>query len=149
MKMIKRFLFLLSVSLLFFLSNDSVYANTDFFVNTESTYEINLDGSAKVLYSIGIVNATTEKYASQYKLSLNGVDPENVSAKADGVELETSIVKTPLGADLTVLFDKAVVGEGNRRDFLIEFTDYSLVNKTGDIWEISLPRLAQKDSFDS
>ena len=147
--MIKRLFFLLSVGILFFVSNSSIYANTDFFVNTESTYEINLDGSAKVLYSIGIVNATTEKYASQYKLSLNGVDPEDVFAKSDGKDLETSVVKTPLGADLIVLFDNAVVGEGNRRDFLIEFTDFSLVNKTGDIWEISLPRLAQNDSFDS
>ena len=48
---------------------------------------------------------------------------------------------------LSVDFDDVVVGFGSKRVFTISFEDGSFAEKTGEVWEISIPRVEGNDVF--
>ncbi|HWA51875.1 MAG TPA: transglutaminase-like domain-containing protein [Patescibacteria group bacterium] len=121
---------------------------SQFISNSNVTYDIASDGTTTVSHDITLENVTSDFYATSYTLSLSGITPINPVASESGQNLPVKITQSNGTTNLEVDFPDAVVGQGQKREFVISFQDKTLVNKNGEIWEITTPRLGDATSFD-
>ncbi len=116
--------------------------------NSTVTYDISQDGVSTVNHDITLQNNTSDFFATSYTLSLNGINPINPKAYEGNQALPVQIKKDNNTTSILVSFPDEVVGKGSKREFNITFQDKTLVTKTGEIWEITTPRLGDSISFD-
>jgi transglutaminase-like putative cysteine protease len=121
---------------------------SQFVSNSTVTYDVANDGTTTVAHDITVQNSTSDFYATSYTLSLSGISPVDPIASEANQALTVHVKRDNDTTLLTVDFPDAVVGQGEKRKFSISFTDKSLVQKNGEIWEITTPKLADSSSFD-
>src|SRR5258708_5794858 len=119
-----------------------------FISNSTVTYDVTADGLTEVSHDITLKNTTSDFYATSYTLSLDGINPINPIASEGSTNLPVKIMQNNQTTSLQIDFPNPVVGKDAKREFTISFQDKSLVNKTGEIWEITTPKLADTTSFD-
>lgn len=119
-----------------------------FVSNSTVTYDVALDGTTTVTHEISLQNKTSDFYAASYTLNLTGISPLDPVAQEGNDMIPVKVTHNNGTTSIEVDFSDAVVGEGSTRDFTISFQDKTLVNKTGEIWEITAPKLADTNSFD-
>jgi len=113
-------------------------------VDLDVTYEVMTDGKTKVKYEVSLMNKTTESYASGFELMLTGMHPEKIRAYDGTHDFNYEIVEVEGKKRLVVGFDgNPVVGKGREREFEIDFVDGSLVERTGEVWEVTIPGIAE------
>lgn len=135
------------LGLIIFLLTPKVIFASDFLVSGEATYEIGENADANVTQSITITNAKTEVQATDFTLSLKGADIKDVRAYSDEEEYKIEFIKGET-TQIKVFFDEPVLGEGNSRSFVIKYSDASVVERSGDVLEVSVPKLSM-ESFNS
>lgn len=136
---------ILFLAVILALSAPSPARAQDFEQSFEARYKLLNTGQVDVNYKILLTNLTTEKYIEKYELSLRGLNPENI--KANDSEGETNVsVKSD---NLIINFENAVVGKNKTRILNLEFTDRSLLNRAGEVWEINLPNIQNANEFDN
>jgi len=119
-------------------------------VDLDVTYEVLEDGKTKVEYEVSLMNKTTESYASGFELMLMGMHPEKIRAYDGTHDFKYEIVELDGKKRLVVGFDgDPVVGKGNSREFRIDFVDSSLVERTGEVWEVTVPGIAGAGAVES
>lgn len=145
--MFKKIAFLLLFLFFSIFFTNNVFAVDNFFVDVNAKYEINDNGKTKAEINLTLENATDEKYASSYVLNLENVDPKLIKAYYlnEELDVEKSIINE--NYYIRVDFDDYLIGEGKKREFKITFEDLSFVTKIGEVWEISIPKLSDTDSF--
>lgn len=119
-----------------------------FAANSTVTYDVAVDGTTTVTHDITLQNLTSDFYATSYTLSLNGITPIDPVAYEGNANLPVKIKQSGETTSIEVDFPDEVVGKDSKREFSISFTDKTLVNKTGEIWEITTPKLADPTTFD-
>lgn len=119
-----------------------------FISNSTVTYDVASDGTTSVSHDITLQNISSDFYATSYTLSLTDINPINPRATEGGGSLPVSVTTKDGNTLIKVDFPNAVVGKGSKREFFINFEDKTFVSKTGEIWEVNLPRLGNTDSFD-
>ncbi|MFV1917624.1 MAG: transglutaminase family protein, partial [Patescibacteria group bacterium] len=144
--MAKRLLLLCFILLAFFFPT-KVSAQQEFFVDAQVEYEVKESGTTFVTFVIFLENANPDLYAESYSLNLNSISPENVKGFYKGKEIDIERKKSGENVSLIIDFDDIVVGLGNSRRFTITFEDGSFAEKTGEVWEISIPRVEGKGVF--
>jgi transglutaminase-like putative cysteine protease len=122
-------------------------ADQKFNSNSTVTYDVGTDGTTTVSHDITLQNITSDFYATSYTLALTGISPINPIASEGFTSLPVKVSKDGETTSINISFPNAVVGEGNKREFLVSFQDKTLVNKSGEIWEITTPKLADATSF--
>lgn len=144
-------LFILSISTGFFLFPRELAAEgieDPFFLRGESTYEVVDNDTVHATYEISITNRATEDYAASFTLYLSGVNPLNVESYSGDIDHEVFVNSSTDGTrEIKVVFSNAVVGEGNSQNFTIEFDGSDLINRTGDVWEISIPQITDAKRY--
>lgn len=133
----------------FFLLAPKTLAQDEFITKVNVTYDINERGVATISHNIELKNAFSNLYATSYSLSLEGLNPANIKAYQGEKPLSVSTEKSGSQTKIKVDFDDPVVGKGKTRNFSLSFEESSLASKTGEVWEIFIPRLTSADSFDS
>lgn len=125
----------------------NVYAQEEFIIDVNVNYSIQSTGITKVTHTISLENAQSNLYAQSYLLSLENINPINPQSFEGNKQL--SLTKTEKGntVSLQVEFDDAVVGKGKIRTFIIAFEEASFASRTGEVWEISIPRLSESNDF--
>lgn len=151
---IYRFLsrFTLILITLFVLTNIvtvSVFSSENFEVNSMVTYEVEKSGNTKVTNDINIINTKPEVYAKQYVYKLNNIQPDNIKVTEGNKSLNFKINKKDRGADIVVYFDESIIGEGGKRIFRISFTNSDLAVRTGEVWEITIPKIEGANLFNN
>ncbi len=121
---------------------------SQFISNSTVTYDVGVNGVTNVTHDITLQNTTSDFYATSYTLSLDGIQPINPTAYEGSSALPVKVIQNNATTSIQVDFPGAVVGKGAKREFIINFADKTLVNKTGEIWEITTPKLADSNSFD-
>jgi hypothetical protein len=128
---------------------NKVFAQEEFIIDVNVNYSVQSTGITKVTHTITLENALSNLYAQSYLLSLENIDPINpVSFEGDKQLVLTRTEKNDT-ISLQVNFDDAVVGKGKTRTFTISFEESSFANRTGEVWEISIPRLSESNNFRS
>lgn len=125
-----------------------VYSIDQFAVDVSVDYKIEETGVTNVIQHTTVENLYEEYYAKSYSLSLQNINPKNASATYQNQKLSVDIEDVGNGQKtLTVNFPNAVVGKGQKRNFDISFQEDSFVVKTGEVWEIAIPRLKNSGDF--
>lgn len=147
-----KFLKVLFLSFFVFLSSlllpKFVFAEGEFVVDSSVLYQIDSNGKTHVRHDIALENAFSTLYATSYTLTLENIDVGVAKASTwDGRILETEVLKGDKTTDIKVKFDDAVVGRGKRRQFSVSYENSNFAVRTGEVWEISIPKLSVSDSF--
>ncbi|MCH7641155.1 transglutaminase domain-containing protein [Patescibacteria group bacterium] len=142
----KKLLFLIFL-LIIILFPTKVSAQQDFYVDAEVEYDVQENGKTLVTFDLSLINANADLYAESYKLKLISIDPENVKAFYRDREVDIKEHREGEVVTLSVDFDDVVVGFGSKRVFTIYFEDGSFAEKSGEVWEISIPRVEGNNVF--
>jgi len=148
-KKVRYFVLILSFIFFFFINPfvKEVYSNNNFTVNAHVTYEVQKTGSTKVTNNISLENKTSEIYAKQYVYRLENIIPQNIKVTENGESLDFKINKKDYGADIVITFESSLTGKGSVRDFEITYTNDDLATRTGEVWEISIPKIINSETF--
>ncbi|MFI5205748.1 MAG: hypothetical protein ACHQVK_02305, partial [Candidatus Paceibacterales bacterium] len=143
----KLFIFLLS-SLIFITFPRQAKAADDFSVDATVTDTVTENGQTSVSHDLTLQNNFSTLYATTYTLALENIDTQNVTAVDDkGQVLQTDIQKDGDKTNIKVTFGDAVVGKDAKRHFVISYNNGSFATRTGEVWEVSIPRLGTTTSF--
>ena len=143
----KLHLTLLASFFILFLSVPDALGANEFVVDSNVRYEIEESGRTQVSHNIILENQVSDLYATSYTLELNNIEAKNVRAFEGSKEFEVEVDNEGEKTILKVNFDDALVGKGKVRNFFITFSEDSFAIRTGEIWEISIPRLLQESTF--
>jgi len=113
----------------------------EFITSVNTTYTVGIDGIVDVSNQITLENVFSQFYATSYSMVIDGLSPYSIVAKQDGRALKTNVEKSYKKVTIKVLFDDEVVGKGKRRIFDLYYKDKTLAVKTGEIWEILIPKV--------
>lgn len=136
--MIKKILF--AIILLMLSSYKIVKAENFFDINLESSYEFNKQGNCYIKDTFEITNKYTEKYLPSFEYTIKNTDITNVSVEYGEKTLLPIVQNDSTSINVKINFDDKVLGKGNKRTFSILYEIKNLASKTGDVWELSIPR---------
>jgi hypothetical protein len=147
----KIFLFVLAFfTFIFYLLPPASRADDAFAVDATVTYKVEDSGKTLVTHDITLENLFSTLYATTYTLSLENINVQNVAAKNDnGKAIQIDSKENGSKLDLKLTFNDTIVGKGAKRHFTISYENGSFATKTGEVWEISIPRLSADSSFRS
>ncbi len=126
---------------------NKTHAQGEFNVDATVTYRVEDDGKTLVTHEITLENNFSTLYATTYTLSLENINAENIRAYDTKGTIKVDNVKEGDRTDLKVTFNEAVVGKNAKRHFFISYENGSFAVRTGEVWEISIPRLSDQSSF--
>ena len=150
MKVLRSCIFLILAFLFIVLGIKVVLAQTEFTVDSMVTYNVQGSGKTIVTHNITLENNLSEIYATTYSLSLENIDVQNVNAlDSTGNPIPIDVQKDGPTTTIKVNFSDAVVGKGMQRHFSISYENGSFAVRTGEIWEVSVPKLSSANSFRS
>lgn len=139
------FLFLVFLYLLW---PPAVYAEEQFAVDAVVTYRVDDKGSTHVTHDIVIQNLTSAFYATTYTLALENISAGSVKARnSDGSQIKVEESTEGNKLNIKLIFPQAAVGLNAKREFSISYINSNFAVKTGEVWEISIPKLSDNGSF--
>lgn len=144
MKIIKIFILFLFLTLSSFLIPKSSLADNEFGVSANVTYKVQDNGKTLVTHNITLENLFSTLYATTYTLSLENITADNVKSNS-GNKIEVS--KEDKKTNIKLTFSDAVVGKGEKRNFFISYENSNFAIKTGEVWEITVPKIGGLDNF--
>ena len=127
----------------------ALFAQSEFVTDVLVTYEAQTTGKTRVTHFVTLTNTLSNIYATSYTLKLQGIEATNITASSGGKNLTATSSKQGDSLAIKIDFEDAVVGKGQKRNFTIAFDDASLAQKAGEVWEVSIPRLSNTESFNS
>lgn len=126
------------------------FAADEFSVDTTVTYSVQESGKTVITHDVTLENNFSDLYATTYTLSLENIDAANVSARSSsGSNFPVEIQKDGDITNIKVSFTDTSVGKGVQRHFSITYENASFAVRTGEVWEISIPRLGGGSNFRS
>lgn len=128
----------------------SVKASDEFSTDYNVTYTVKENGVTEVNNKITLTNNNSNIYATSYSIVLDSIEPKNYKAYSiDNVHYELSKINDNNKTTLKVVFPDTVVGVNKSRVFNIDFEVSNFALKTGEVWEISIPKISDYASFDT
>lgn len=142
--------FIFSFLIFLFLFVFPVRAQEQFNVNAVVGYKVQDTGKTLVTHDITLENLFSNLYATTYTLSFENIETKNIKAVDEkGKEIPSVFQKNGDKAELKLTFPDAIVGKGAKRHFLISYENSNFAVKTGEVWEVSIPRLSNPGAFNS
>jgi hypothetical protein len=124
------------------------FAQNEFSVDSTVTYAVADSGKTIVTHEITLENNFSTLYATTYTLSLENIQADNIKAYYSTKQLlTTDIEKVGNKTDIKATFPDAVVGRGAKRHFFISYENSTFALRTGEVWEVSIPRLGDQNTF--
>lgn len=139
------FMFLLAVTSFVFQAHA---ADDDFEVSAKVTYAISDNATARVTQNITLTNKKEFVYAPSYSITLKLSNIRDVSARDASGAIPFKVtegqndVKT-----IDVTFPEKIVGADKKNTFQLSFTTSDYVEKSGDVYSISVPATSNIQDF--
>lgn len=146
----KYFKFILKIYFIFlflFIKTDNVLAEGEFTSNCSVLYTINENGIATVEHNISLYNNQTDIYAKSYDFYLENIIPQNPKVIYKGQTINPNLEISDQSARFNFDFPDIVVGKNKVRNFNIVYNYPGFAQKTGEIWEINIPKLSPDAEF--
>lgn len=124
-----------------------VKAAEEFFIDSSVEYKITESGKTQVKHTITLENVFSTLYARQYSLVLQGIDVANPQVSEAGRPLKFDLKKEGDKTTFEILFSEPLVGKGKSRTFEVSYDNFSIAKKTGEVWEISVPKIGDTKAF--
>lgn len=145
-KVFAVFLFVVTSCLL---SVQSVKSAGEFTTDFDVTYRVKDTGITEVTNKITLTNVFSNLYATSYSVILDSITPQNIKAFDANGPLAVNKNVTDKTTTIEILFNDPVVGKDKSRTFWISFEESSFAIRTGEVWEVSIPRLSENAEFAS
>jgi transglutaminase-like putative cysteine protease len=146
---VKKIFFSLVISLLFLSLPKTLYSQSEFLSDVTVDYVVSDHGTTTVTYDVILTNNVSDLYATNYTLTITGANPINPKAMQDSKPLSLDVEANKDATNLKVNFTDSVVGKGNQRHFSLTFEDNTIATKTGEVWEVVIPKIASLENFES
>lgn len=143
----KKVLIFLILAIFFIFSPFIVKAEKEFSTDIGVTYEVKDNGLTKVTSKIKLTNIYDNLYATSYSMVLDSINPQNYKAFDSKGPIKLNFLKDGSKVILEVVFNDQVVGKGQSRIFYIYYEEEDYVKKTGEVWEVSIPKISNSSSF--
>lgn len=125
-------------------------AQTEFSVDASVTYDVKDSGKTIVTHNLILENNLSNIYATNYTLGFENIDAQNIAVNdSSGKAIPFDSQKEGVSTKIKINFSDSVVGKGKQRHFSISYENSSFAVKTGEIWEVSIPRLGEETTFRS
>ena len=151
MKSLARFLLLLPAATFVFLSfhTNNVFAQGEFQTDYKVNYETTIEGKTSVTQQIVLKNKTSNYYADKFELKIGSTKVTDVKASDEAGNLDTQVNFDNNITTISVKFNQRVIGEGKTLPWTLQYSSNELATKSGQIWEVSIPRLAKSQDMGS
>ena len=156
MRHILRIIFSIALSFVFLLfsiklplASYNTFAQGEFQTNYKVSYLIDTNGKTDVIQEITLKNKTANYYADKFELKIGSVKAENVQAKDATGPLETSVKFENNTTTIAVRFNQRVIGIDKSLTWTLTYQTGEIATKSGQIWEISIPRLAKSPEIEN
>ncbi|MFC1789921.1 transglutaminase family protein [Patescibacteria group bacterium] len=103
----------------------------------------------EVLQEISLTNLAANVYPSEYTLKMNEINLDTLKASDAGGEIVPEISQNGQMTSIKLRFNQKVTGLGQSLTFQLQYLLSDLVNKNGQVWEITLPRLPDPENLTS
>src|SRR3989304_6367703 len=120
-----------------------IFAQGEFETDYDVLYTVSQDGKTNVTQKIVLKNKTSNYYADKFELKIGSTKVEDVKATDNVGPLETNVKFAQNTTSIEVKFNQKVIGIGKTLLWELTYTSSELATKSGQIWEISIPRLAK------
>lgn len=141
--------FLTLNSILYSLTAQDVRAEGEFASDYHITYQVDLDGRTTANQNITLKNKTANFYADRFELKIGSTKVDNVRASDIVGPMETDVKFDNNVTSISVKFNQRVIGLDKTQDFTLTYASNELASKAGQIWEISIPRIANSQDITS
>lgn len=139
----RLFLTFFLVSSLLFLVTRSVSAEGEFKTDYKVRYQIDKSGLTQVTQNITLKNQTPNYYADKYELKIGSTKVTDVKARDETGDLDTSVKFENNVTTINVKFSQRVIGQDKTLTWALTYNTNEIASKSGQIWEISIPKLAK------
>ena len=119
------------------------FAEGEFEANYNVTYSVDDKALTTVTQSIELINKTPNFYADKFELKIGSTKVLNVSALDNTGPLKTEVKFENNLTAISVQFNQKVIGTGKSLSWTLIYSSEELASKSGQIWEISIPKLAK------
>lgn len=134
--------------LFFFLFKPQVFAS-NFSTDYNVSYTVLENAKTRVNLDVALTNSSAEYYASSYNIRVGFKEIENVKASDPDGQITPKITKNSNGQNIELVFNKRVVGIGNKLNFTLSFDTNEVAQSNGSIWEVNIPGLSNQSDFSS
>ncbi|MBM4401964.1 MAG: hypothetical protein FJ044_01865 [Candidatus Cloacimonetes bacterium] len=151
-KIIFHFSFFIAFSfsvLQFFSSSASPTYAADFTTDYQVTYDVSLNGTAKITQEITLINNTANLYPADFSLTVKGGQIENVAASDELGQMKAEISAIKSESVIKVSFNKHAVGQGSKIAWTLSYDVPDFAVRRGRIWELTVPKIAPASDIGS
>lgn len=124
------------------------FAKGEFLTSYDVGYDVSADGVTDVTEKVTFKNQTERYFASSFTLTIGATQISNVSAFDSGGPLSVETRKSGTKTEITVKFSQQVVGTGKEYPWTLKFSSADFAQKTGKVWQISIPKIASLEDLD-
>ncbi len=139
----------LIIVLYFFIRTGTSFAASNFTTDYRVIYSVAESGMTHATLNINLTNTSSDYYASSYKIHAGFDKIENVSASDPDGRINPKVDKTNDGNEISLEFNKKVVGMGSKLNFNLSFDTPDVAKQYGRIWEINIPGIANPEEFNN
>ena len=129
------------LGLLFLFKPAQLNAIAKFNTTYQVYYEVADSGITHVKFIINQKNNLTVVYATDFGLSINETKLENIRVLDEGVPVKADVIKSLNQTSISFPFSSKVVGKDKIHTFTIEYDTPDITSKSGNTWQIDIPRL--------
>jgi hypothetical protein len=126
-----------------------VFASAEFETSYNVRYQVQTDGRVNVNQDISLTNKLSSVYATQYALTLQSGQIENIKASDGEGPLKIEVNKTDEITVINLTFNQQVVGTGKTLNFNLSYDNLDLAHKNGQVWEVFVPKMANPQEIDN
>lgn len=110
-------------------------------------YSILESGKTQVLEDIVLRNKTANYYADKFELKIGSTKVSEVKATDQVGPMQTEVKFENNITTISVKFNERVIGLEKTLPWTLTYSSQELATKSGQIWEISIPRLAKSEEI--
>ena len=121
----------------------------EFETSYKVTYFVKDDGQTDITQNITLKNKTDNYYADSFELKIGSTKVENVKAQDAEGPMETQSKFEDNITSISTKFNSRVIGRDKTLLWTITYTSGDLASKAGQIWEVSIPKLAKSPEISS
>ena len=126
-----------------------VQAAGEFATNYRVNYRVGTDGQTRSRMEVELTNKLSNIYASEFTLSIGSTNLSEISLSTPDGPIEPQVARGNKTTNITVIFPKKVLGKDKSQQFTLEFTTTDFARHLGNIWEVSIPKLAKSEDLNS
>jgi hypothetical protein len=122
-------------------------ASENFDTTLNTTYNVQENGNTRITHEFKITNKKPTIALTKYALKFGSSEIKDLTVTEGKKELQAEVVSLDNQTSVGITFPEKVVGQGKSRKFAISFTNPDTAIVSGQVLEVVVPKLQNKEDF--